>query len=433
MNERDVDDGLLMHAWATDLFPICRSLTGEGVRTTLAYLGNLLPGLHVHSAATGTKAFDWVVPEEWIIRSGYVADMDGNVLIDFKDSNLHIVGYSIAVDLVVSREVLFDHLYSLPEQPDAIPYITSYYSRTWGFCCTDNQRQLLLDSQYRVFIDSELTNGSLNYGELFIPGKSEEEVFISTYVCHPSMANNELSGPVVSTRLAQHVLSLSERHYSYRFVFIPETIGSIVFLSRNLDHLKQNVFAGFNVSCVGDDRAYSFLPSRSGNTVSDQIAKHVLRHIDASYAKYTWLDRGSDERQYCAPFVDLPIASIMRTKYGMYPEYHTSLDDLVNVVTPSGLQGGYNALRKSLEILERNFFPKVAVYCEPQLGKRGLYPNVSTKTSGATVKLMMDTISRCDGTCSVLDIADALEQPFDVIFDIVDKLRDHSLVRDGDC
>ena len=212
MNERDVDDGLLMHAWATDLFPICRSLTGEGVRTTLAYLGNLLPGLHVHSVATGTKAFDWVVPEEWIIRSGYVADMDGNVLIDFKDSNLHIVGYSIAVDLVVSREVLFDHLYSLPEQPDAIPYITSYYSRTWGFCCTDNQRQLLLDSQYRVFIDSELTNGSLNYGELFIPGKSEEEVFISTYVCHPSMANNELSGPVVSTRLAQHVLSLSERH-----------------------------------------------------------------------------------------------------------------------------------------------------------------------------------------------------------------------------
>lgn len=430
MNERKCNDGLLMHAWATDLFPICRSLTGEGVRTTLAYLGDILPDLRVHSVPTGTKAFDWVVPEEWIIRSGYVADINGNILIDFKSNNLHIVGYSIAVDDVVSREVLFEHLYSLPEQPDAIPYITSYYSRTWGFCCTHAQQQLLVDDYYRVFIDSEHTQGFLNYGELIVPGQLNEEVFISTYICHPSMANNELSGPVVATRLAQYVASITDRRYTYRFVFVPETIGSVVYVSKNLEHLKQHVIAGFNVSCIGDNRAYSFLPSRSGNTISDTVAKHVLKHIDSAFVQYSWLDRGSDERQYCAPHVDLPVASIMRTKYGMYPEYHTSLDDLENVVTPDGLQGGFDALRSAIDVIEQNFYPVISVYCEPQLGKRGLYPNVSTKSSGATVKLMMDVISLCDGQLSVLDIAELLDCSFKSVLEIIHKLQIHGLVTD---
>jgi aminopeptidase-like protein len=267
----------------------------------------------------------------------------------------------------------------------------------------------------------------LNYGELLIPGKSDEEVFISTYVCHPSMANNELSGPVVTTAIAQWIQTLPERRYTYRIVFIPETIGSLVYLSRHLDHLKQHVIAGFNVTCIGDERAYSYLPSRAGDTLSDQAAKHVLRHIDPQFVSYSWLDRGSDERQYCAPGVDLPIATIMRSKYGEYPEYHTSLDDL-NLVTPAGLKGGYLALKLALEVIEQNILPNITVLGEPQLGKRGLYPNISRNRLDGGTQALMNLLTYCDGKRTLLEIADLIGQPMWDLVPFVEQLKEYGLL-----
>jgi aminopeptidase-like protein len=258
--------------------------------------------------------------------------------------------------------------------------------------------------------------------------KTEKEVFLSTYICHPSMANNELSGPVVTTALARYLAAKPNRNYTYRIVFIPETIGSISYLSRNLEAMKSNIVAGFNISCVGDDRAYSFLPSRMGSKLSDVAAQHVLRHIEPNFKRYSWLDRGSDERQYCAPGVDLPIASIMRTKYGEFPEYHTSLDNLENLVTSSGLQGGYEAIRSAIEVIEGNVVPRVTVLCEPQLGKRGLYPTLSTKESGTQVSAMMDMISYCDGTRTLLEIAEIIGEPFAKLLTILGPLVEKGLV-----
>jgi aminopeptidase-like protein len=292
---------------------------------------------------------------------------------------------------------------------------------------THNQRKTLKSGNYHAVVNSDLKPGVLNYGELVLPGKTDQEVFLSTYICHPSMANNELSGPVVTIALAQWLATLDNRRYTYRIVFIPETIGSIVYLSKHLDHLKKHVIAGFNITCIGDDRIYSYLPSRDGNTLSDIAALHVLKHIDPEFKRYTWLDRGSDERQYCAPGVDLPIATIMRSKYGKYPEYHTSLDDL-SLVTSSGLEGGYTALRKAIEIIERNVFPKTTVLGEPQLGKRGLYPKLSTKTSGGQIRAMMNLITYCDGNTSLLEIADLINEPFMDLVPLVEKLVDNGLL-----
>jgi len=324
--------------------------------------------------------------------------------------------------------VLKDNLYSLPSQPNAIPYITSYYKERWGFCISHNEREQLEYGEYEVFIDSELFDGNLTYGEILIKGKSSKEVFLSTYLCHPSMANNELSGPCVTTFLAKKLKETCNLRYSYRIIFIPETIGSVTYLSKNIKHLQSAVVAGFNVSCVGDNRDYSYLPSRNGNTLSDKVARHVLRNLSSTYKSYSWADRGSDERQYCAPNVDLPIASIMRTKYGKYHEYHTSLDDLVNVVTPEGLDGGFNAIWKALEAIDKNFFPKVTVLCEPQLSKRGLYPTLSTKSSANEVRLMMDLITWSDGTRSMIDIADLCNSPVWDLYPIIDKLSTHQIV-----
>ena len=423
-------DGERMHAWARDLFPICRSITGPGVRETLAYVQRLLPGLAVHAVDSGTEAFDWKVPDEWTIRDAYIADESGRRVVDFRWHNLHVVGYSEAVDRTMRLAELDAHLYSLPDQPDAIPYVTSYYARRWGFCLSHRQRMALEDTTYRVVVDSDLRPGVLNYGELVLPGETAKEVLLSTYVCHPSMANNELSGPVVSTALAQWLASLDRRRYTYRVLFIPETIGSIVYLSRNLEHLKRHVIAGFNVTCVGDERAYSYLPSRNGATLADRAALHVLGHTDPAFRRYTWLDRGSDERQYCAPGVDLPVASMMRSKYGEYPEYHTSLDDL-HLVTPAGLEGAYLALRRALEVIEHNCLPRATVLCEPQLGPRGLYPTISTRDSAAGTRAMMDLLSLADGTQDLLAIAERARQPFWSLVPIVEKLRAHGLLAEA--
>lgn len=416
-----------MHRLAKELFPICRSLTGDGVRETLGIIRRELGELSVYEVPTGTQCFDWTIPKEWNINDAYIVTPDGNRICQFSDSTLHVVGYSLPVNKTLTLEELQKHLHSLPEQPDAIPYVTSYYSDYWGFCLTEGDRQKLKKGDYQVYIDSELQEGSLTYGELIIPGESEEEVFLSTYVCHPSMANNELSGPVVTTCLAKWLLAQKQRRYTYRIVFIPETIGSITYLSRNLSEMKKNIVAGFNITCVGDDRDYSYLPSRAGSTLADKAALHSLNHMVDSYTTYSFLDRGSDERQYCYPGVDLPVCTIMRTKYGVYPEYHTSLDDL-SLVTPMGLFGSYNVIKNAIAIIEANKTLRCKYLCEPQLGKRGLYPNISEKGSATSVELMMNILTYLDGTIDLLDLADKLSVDFWEVKKITDKLFDADLL-----
>jgi aminopeptidase-like protein len=413
--------GVEMHGWAKDLWTFPRSLTGNGVRETLAYLSKIVPSMTVHEVPSGTQAFDWTVPDEWNIRGAYIEDQNGNRVVDFARNNLHVVGYSTPVDQWMTLDELQPYLHSLPEQPGAIPYITSYYVRRWGFCLAHAQREQLAEGKYRVVIDSALEPGSLTYGEILIPGREEKEVFLSTYICHPSMANNELSGPVVTTALARWISSNTDRRFSYRIVFIPETIGSIVYISRHLDELKKKIVAGYVVSCVGDDRAYSLLRSRAGNTVADRAAKLVLKKHAPDHIEYTYLDRGSDERQYCSPGVDLPVASMMRTRYNSYPEYHTSLDDLT-LVTPSGLEGAFHAYTKTISLIEKNRTYRTVMPCEPQLGKRGLYPTLSTRGAGYSVRSMTNVLAYADGTRDLVDLAETIGITADEAIEISEKL-----------
>jgi aminopeptidase-like protein len=419
--------GNRMHALATELWPIARSITGPGVRKTLEILQRELPALTIESIPTGTKCFDWTIPEEWWITEAFIENETGGRIVDFHNNNLHVVGYSVPVDEWMDLEELQEHLHSLPEQPQAIPYVTSYYSRRWGFCLTEAQRQSFGPGRYRAVIRTELKPGVLNYGEMVLPGETEEEILLSTYVCHPSMANNELSGPVVTAALAHWLGQMEGRRFTYRILFLPETIGSIAYLSLNFPRMKARTVAGYVVTCIGDDRAYSFLPSRAGDTLADRVAKHVLRHLAPEYREYSFLDRGSDERQYCSPGVDLPVASVMRTKYGEYPEYHTSLDDL-QFVTPSGLAGGFQVYRRILECLEANCYPKVRVLCEPQLGARGLYPNLSKKNSATEVRAMMNLLAYADGRLDLIEIAERIRRPVWDLMPILNGLCERGLM-----
>ena len=413
---------------AQTLWPINRSLTGEGVRETLSIIKDYLPALTFHEVPSGTEVFDWVVPKEWRVVNAWIITPSGDKICNFKDNNLHLVGYSVPVSKKLSLKDLEEHLHTLPTQPTAIPYVTSYYEERWGFCMSQKQRDELCEGEYEVLIDSILFDGSMTYGELIIPGETEQEIFLSTYVCHPSMANNELSGPVVTTFLAKWLTQREKNKYTYRIIFIPETIGSIAYLAANLPKMKTNIVAGFNVSCVGDDRQYSYLPSRRGDTISDLVAVHVLKYVAPDFKSYKWKDRGSDERQYCAPHVDLPIASIMRTKYGEYPEYHTSLDTLGGVVSKKGLAGGYDVIVRSIEAIEKNVYPCVNVNCEPQLGKRGLYPTLSNNSTNQEVGLMMDFIAWSDGTKSLLEIAEICEVPVWELYSIMNEMARHDLI-----
>jgi aminopeptidase-like protein len=422
------DTGSDLHRWATELFPICRSLTGDGVRTTLAYLKALLPSLDIHEVPTGTRALDWTVPDEWNIRDAYIADLDGHRLVDFRESNLHVVGYSQPIDQVMNRDELEPHLHSLAGQPDAIPYVTSYYTRTWGFCLTHLHREQLGSGPFRVHIDATLAPGSLTYADVVIPGETDDEVLLSTYVCHPSMANNELSGPVVTVALGRWLASLPSRRFTYRLVFAPETIGSIVYLSRHLDHLRARIRAGWVVTCIGDDRAYSYVPSRLGGTLADRVSRSVLDASAPGWVEYSFLDRGSDERQWCSPGADLPVCSVMRSKYGTYPEYHTSLDGL-DVVTPAGLQGGFDILRRCIELLESNRRWRSVLPGEPQLGPRGLYPTTSYKGSAASARAMMNVLAYCDGDHDVMHLAERTGVDTTTVSEILGRLAVAGVIR----
>lgn len=415
--------------FALQLWKFPRSITGNGVRQTLSAIQTHLPDLLINSVPTGTSAFDWKVPKEWNVHKAFIVTPEGKKICDFAINNLHLVGYSIPIQKFVELEELQKHLHSIPEKPDAIPYITSYYKENWGFCITQNERNQLTQGKYQVVIESELNEGVLNYGELVINGMSSKEIFFSTYICHPSMANNELSGPCLATFIAKHILDQKKApRYTYRFIFIPETIGSIVYLSRNLKHLKENIFAGFNISCVGDERCYSYLPSRIENTYSDKLACHVLKWTDANYIKYTWLDRGSDERQYCAPGIDLPIATIMRSKYGTYPEYHTSLDTLGNVVTAKGFQESFELYFKVIDTIEHNCRPSSKVLCEPQMVKYNLYEQQTLGKRTISTKKLMDFLSYSDGKNSLLDIAEFLNVPVWELYETFRVLKNENLI-----
>ncbi|HWO06971.1 MAG TPA: DUF4910 domain-containing protein [Candidatus Paceibacterota bacterium] len=418
MRESHHRSGEEMHELATQLFPICRSITGDGVRKTLAILQERIP-LTVTEIPSGTIAFDWKVPKEWNVREAYIEDEAQNRIVDFTRHTLHVVGYSSPVDAHLSLAELQPHLHSLPDMPDAIPYVTSYYREDWGFCITHNERERLKEGTYHVRIDSELKDGSLTYGEYVIPGESEKEVLLSTYVCHPSLANDNLSGPVVATYLAQW-LAEERRRYTYRIVFIPETIGALVYLARNLASLKQNVTAGFVLTCLGDERAYSYLPSRSGATFADRIATRTLSELHPGFIRYTFLDRGSDERQYCAPGVDLPVVSIMRSKYETYPEYHTSKDDL-SFITSNGLHGSFEMLKQMLQRIEKSVRYVATTIGEPQLGQRGLYEKEH-------MKMTRNILAYADGTRDVDDLVEAVRAPRNDVLSRIERLQQAGLL-----
>ena len=396
------------------LFPITRSLTGNGVKKTLNIIQKDFPKLKIKKLKSGTKVFDWNIPEEWNVKDAYVIDKYNNRIIDFKKDNLHLVGYSTPIKKNITKRELFKNLYFLKDQPKAIPYITSYYKRRWGFCISYNEYKILdkrysLNDKFKVVINSNLNKkGNLHYGELILKGKSKKEILISTYICHPSMANNELSGPIVSMGLINHFKN-KKLNKTLRFIFIPETIGSISYLSKNLKYLKENVIGGYNLSCIGDDRQHSCMFSKYQNSPSDEAVIEAYKLLKIkNYKVYPFLKRGSDERQYNSPGVDLKISSIFRTKYGEYPEYHTSLDNF-NLVTLKGCVGGFNVARKSIEILLERIYPKCKIICEPQMGKRDLYPTLSTKNENKLIRSYMNFLQYADGTNSLEKISNLIK------------------------
>lgn len=419
-----------LYTLAEELWPIYRTILGPGFKESLKIIKDFgLNNLRTIEFATGQIMGDWTIPNEYSVNDAYIIAPNGNRICSFKENNLHLVAHSIPVNGKFSLSELQDHLYSLPDQPTAIPYVTSYYESNWGFCLTQLQRDDLIPGEYQVFIDSKLSPGSLTIGELVIPGKSEKEIFFSTYLCHPGMANNELSGPVVLSGLARDLAKRENLNFTYRFVFVPETIGSISYIHSKLDEIKEKTVAGFNITCIGDERNYSFLPSRNGKTLSDRVGLEVVASMSDSPCIYSWKDRGSDERQYCAPGVDLPVASLMRSKYWEYPEYHTSLDTLGSVVTPKGLAGGLEMLERVINVLENNYVIDSIFFGEPQLGKRNLYPNVSIKGNYENTRNLLNILSYADGMNSLLDIANILELKFDEVLKIYQVLDQNSLIK----
>ncbi len=409
------------------VWPYNRSLTGGGNRATLAVISNLISDLKVISFKSGTKCFDWEIPLEWNVQSAFVLDSKGNIIVNFADNNLHLVSYSIPIDDILSLAELNKHLHSLPEQPELIPYRTSYYKKDWGFCLTDKKRQSLLPDNYRVQINSTLEIGSLDIGEIYIEGQSKSEIVLSTYICHPSMANNELSGPAIAIGLARYLQS-QRNYYSYRIIFAPETIGAIAYLSRNFECMKRDVIAGFILTCLGDEYNWSFLPSRTGNTLSDKMALRVLRSNLINFKQYSFLDRGSDERQYCSPLIDLPFCSVMRSKYGAYETYHTSGDNL-NFVSPIGLKQSLDFYIDLIAAFEKNRVPKTKIFGEPMFSKRLLRDTLGGKTTLSLESMnLSNIIALSDGSHDYTELSTVLNVPYNDVVNYCNILIQHDLI-----
>lgn len=389
------------------LWPICRSITGNGLRDSLKIIQEIIP-LELKEVSTGTEVFDWTIPKEWNINDAYIICPDGKKIAQFKINNLHLVNYSVPINTEISFDELERHLHYIKEMPDAIPYITSYYKETWGFCISYNEFVKLSKSgTYKVVIDSTLEHGSLTYGEYVLKGETDEEVLFSTYLCHPSMANNELSGPLVQAFLYQKIAALPKRKYTYRFLFAPETIGVIAYLNTVGDHLKQKLVAGYVLTCCGDSGSFVYKQSKQVNSLADIVARHVLKNQSIPYELIPFSVGGSDERQYCSPGFNLPVGSLTRSMYQKYKEYHTSLDNKSFI--------SFDAMEKTIEVyfqfvraLEINdIYINTIPYCEPQLGKRGLYPSsVNPTESRKLIHDRMHLLTYADGNHSLLEIAD---------------------------
>ena len=414
---------------AKQLYPINRSITGKGLRKTLDLIKKKIP-LKKNYFKSGKKVFDWVIPKEWDIKKAYILDLKNKKkYADFNKNNLHIVGYSSPINKIISTDELKKNIYTDKKNKNAIPYVTSYYKKTWGFCMSQNQLKKIKNKKYRVVIDSSFKNGVMNYGETLFSGKSKKEFFFSTYICHPSMVNNELSGPVINTALIDYVKSLKNKRYSYRFVFVPETIGSIAYINKNLKKLKKNMLAGFIINCAGDDRDYSFVQTPQKNTFADEIMNSSFIGLKRK-SIYEFKDRASDERQYCSPGVELPVCSFSRSKAGSktFPEYHTSLDNF-SLVNQKGLEGSFEKFKNIIDALERHAFPKAIHKCEPFLTKRKMYPTISKKDHIENdLKNLLDILAYSNGRRSIFQISIILNLDLKTCLNILEKLKSNNLI-----
>lgn len=421
-------DGQQMYDLCREIFPLNRSITGNDVRETFRILQSHIPDIRIemYEVPSGTKVLDWTIPDEWNCKEAYLEGPDGERVVDMKDHNLHVMGYSLPTDITLPLEKMKEHLYYLKDQPHVFPYVTSYYSPRWGFSMSYDQYCSLKPGDYHAVIRSTLEPGSLTYGEMYFPGESEEEIFFSSYTCHPSMANNECSGPALITALARYIADMPKRRYSYRLVLAPETIGALTYISRNLEHLQSHVIAGFNLTCVGDNRTYSIVHSRYADTYADRVLTNVLRSSGVGFEEYPYIKRGSDERQYQAPGVDVPMVCFCRSKYHIYPEYHTSADDL-DLISPEGLQGSFDIMKKCIMLTEYNRKYRTTTLGEPQLGKRGLVPTMSTKETYQQTLALKDLIAYADGRNDLIGISEIIEQPVDMLIPLIDRLLECGL------
>ncbi len=420
------DEGRGLYAIVEALYPICRSITGEGVRQSLRLLQEAIP-LELHEVPSGTQVFDWTVPKEWNIRDAYIKDAAGERVVDFRQSNLHVLNYSVPVHRTMSLAELKPHLVTLPENADWIPYRTSYYRETWGFCLSHRQLEGMTDGEYEVRIDSTLEAGHLTYGEYRIPGATDEEVLISCHACHPSLCNDNLSGMATAARLARLLKGVSLR-YSYRFLWIPGTIGSITWLARN-EAILPRIKHGLVLSCVGDSGQFTYKRSRHADADIDRAVEHVLRQSGHNFDVLDFTPYGYDERQYCSPGINLPVGCFMRTPNGRYPQYHTSADDLT-LVTPSALAESLLQLLQVIQVLEENRrFLNLNPKCEPQLGRRGLYRQMGgVKDAAAKEMAMLWVLNLSDGQHDLLDVAIRSGMPFEQISRAADGLKDADLL-----
>ncbi|MBQ9359781.1 MAG: DUF4910 domain-containing protein [Lachnospiraceae bacterium] len=421
-------EGRRMYDICKEIFPLNRSITGDAVRETFRILQNYIPDIKfdMHEVLSGTKVCDWTVPDEWNCEEAYLEGPDGERIVDMKDSNLHVMGYSLPTDITLPLEEMSEHIYYLKEQPEVFPYVTSYYSPRWGFSMSYEQFKSLKPGNYHAVIKSTLAPGSLTYGEILIPGDTKDEIFLSSYTCHPSMANNECSGPSLIVALARYITDMPKRRYTYRLVLAPETIGALTYIEKNLPYLKEHVKAAFNLTCCGDDRAYSIIHSRYADTYADRLLTHVLAESGNKFDEYPYIKRGSDERQYQAPGVDIPMVCFCRSKYHIYPEYHTSADNL-DLISPRGLQGSYDVMTKCIQLAEHNNKYRTTTLGEPQLGKRGLVPTMSSKETYQQTLALKDLIAYADGTNDLIRISELIRQPVGLLMPLVDKLLECGL------